>query len=221
MLKSTDDASWYVYPNVVLGHGSSLGQYVILGEPPRNTLGGELRTVIGSNAVIRSHTVIYAGNIIGDDFQTGHGVLIREENQIGHDVSIGSHSVIEHHVRIGNHVRIHSSAFIPEFSELEDGCWIGPCVVLTNARYPRSPGAKQTLRGPVIRSGAKVGAGAVLLPGVTVGQDALIGAGAVVVQDVPDGKVVVGNPARVINDVTRLSAYDIETYKGRRSQTDG
>jgi acetyltransferase-like isoleucine patch superfamily enzyme len=203
--------SRHIYPNVVL-NDPSLGEFVILGEPPRGYEPGELKTVIGTGAVIRSHTVIYAGNVIGDNFQTGHGVLIREENRIGHDVSVGSHSIVEHHVKIGNGVRIHSNVFIPEFSELEDGCWVGPCVVFTNARYPRSPEVKESLQGPLVRSGAKIGAGAVLLPAVTVGRDALVGAGAVVVRDVPDGKVVVGNPARVINDLQKLSAYDVERF---------
>jgi len=56
--------------------------------------------VIGDGAVIRSHTVIYAGNRIGRGFQTGHGVMIRESNTIGDEVSIGTGSVIEHHVVI-------------------------------------------------------------------------------------------------------------------------
>jgi acetyltransferase-like isoleucine patch superfamily enzyme len=206
--------SWHIYPNVVLGEGSLLGEFVVIGEPPRGYAPGEMQTIIGSGSVIRSHTVIYAGNVIGDDFQTGHGVLIREENRVGHNVSIGSHSVIEHHVEIGNGVRVHSNTFIPEFSALEDGCWIGPCVVFTNARYPLSPGAKQSLDGPLVRSGAKIGAGSVLLPGVTIGRDALVGAGAVVVDDVPDGKVVAGNPARVIKDIGDLAAYNVEHYTG-------
>ena len=205
----------HIYPNVILEKDVSLGEFVIVGEPPRDYAPGELRTIIGSGAVIRSHTVIYAGNVIGNDFQTGHGALIREGNQIGHDVSVGSHSVIEHHVKIGNDVRIHSNTFIPEFSILEGRCWVGPCVVFTNARYPRSPGAKESLRGPLVRSGAKIGAGAVLLPRVTIGRDALVGAGAVVVHDVPDDKVVVGNPARIIKDVRELSAYDIEQLTGK------
>ena len=90
-----------IYPNVTLGIGSNLGEFAIIGEPPREKAAGELLTQIGQGAVIRSHTVIYAGNIIGNNFQTGHGVLIREENIIGDHVSIGSHSVIEHHVKSG------------------------------------------------------------------------------------------------------------------------
>jgi acetyltransferase-like isoleucine patch superfamily enzyme len=202
-----DSRLWQVYPNVTLGSDSVLGDFVVIGEPPRGKAPGELATVIGLKAVIRSHTVIYAGNVIGVNFQTGHGVMIRENNEIGDDVSVGSHSIIEHYVKIGHGVRIHSNVFIPEYSILEDGAWVGPGVVFTNAMYPLSPDAKRTLKGPHILSGAKIGANATLLPGVIVGRNALVGAGAVVVRDIPDGKVVVGNPARVIRDVTDLNAY--------------
>jgi acetyltransferase-like isoleucine patch superfamily enzyme len=148
--------------------------------------------------------VIYAGNVIGDHFQTGNKVNIRELNRIGDNVSVGTLSVIEHHVEIGNNVRIHSQAFIPEFSVLEDNVWIGPNVVLTNAKYPLSPGVKEALQGPRIKRGAKIGANATILPGVVIGENALVGAGAVVVQDVPDEAVVVGNPARMIRQLSEL-----------------
>jgi acetyltransferase-like isoleucine patch superfamily enzyme len=196
--------TWKLFENVSLGEPWYLEDYCLIGVPPRGAADGELATRIGAGAVIRSHTVIYAGNEIGRNFQTGNKVNIRESNHIGDDVSIGTLSVVEHHVTIGNGVRIHTSAFIPEFSVLEDGCWIGPHVVLTNAKYPLSPGAKHTLAGPRIRKGAKIGANATLLPGVEIGENAVVGAGAVVAHDVPAGAVVVGNPARVVNDVSRL-----------------
>jgi acetyltransferase-like isoleucine patch superfamily enzyme len=197
-------STWKLFENVSLGEPWSLEDYCLIGVPPRGAADGELTTRLGAGAVIRSHTVIYAGNEIGRNFQTGNKVNIRESNQIGDDVSIGTLSVVEHHVSIGNGVRIHTSAFIPEFSVLEDGCWIGPHVVLTNAKYPLSPGAKHSLAGPIIRKGAKIGANATLLPGVEIGEGAVIGAGAVVAHDVPAGAVVVGNPARVVNDISRL-----------------
>lgn len=199
-----------VYPGVVLGAGATIGPFVVIGEAPGGHIDAADRTVIGSNAIIRSHTVIYAGNTIGDRFQTGHGVLVREANIIGDDVSIGSHSIVEHHVVIADRVRIHSNVFIPEYSVLDEGAWIGPCVVFTNARYPLSPDVKKTLKGPHVCAGAKIGANVTLLPGIVIGRNALVGAGAVVVHDVPDGKVVVGNPAHIIKDVTELRVYQPE-----------
>jgi acetyltransferase-like isoleucine patch superfamily enzyme len=164
-------------------------------------------TRLGRGAVLRSHTVIYAGSVIGERFQTGHGALVREACTIGDDVSVGSHAIVEHHVAIGHGVRIHGGAFVPEFSVLEEGAWLGPKVVLTNARYPQGRDVKKRLRGPHVGQRAKIGAGAVLLPAVRVGAHALVGAGAVVTRDVPDHQVVVGNPARVVNDVRELGAY--------------
>jgi acetyltransferase-like isoleucine patch superfamily enzyme len=193
-----------LYRNVALSDDTVVEDFCIIGTPPRGASDGELRTSIGAHSVIRSHTVIYAGNVIGAHFQTGNKVNVRELNAIGDHVSIGTLSVVEHHVTIGHNVRIHTQAFVPEFSVLEDGCWIGPNVVLTNARYPLSPGAKDQLAGPVIRKGAKIGANATILPGVIVGEHALVGAGAVVTRDVEPGAVVVGNPARVIGHVSSL-----------------
>jgi acetyltransferase-like isoleucine patch superfamily enzyme len=193
-----------VYEGVRIEEPAEIGLFVLVGVSPRGKKEGDLVTVIGPGAVIRSHTVIYAGNRIGKRFQTGHGAIIREENTIGDDVSIGTGSVVEHHVIIGDGVRVHSKAFIPEYSILEPHCWIGPNVVITNAKYPLSPLVKETLKGALVRRGAKIGANSTLLPGVEIGENALVGAGSVVTRDVPAGAVVAGNPARVIKQITDL-----------------
>jgi acetyltransferase-like isoleucine patch superfamily enzyme len=195
-----------LYDCVELGDSATVGPWAILGTAPA---GGapDLVLRIGSAAVIRSHSVIYAGSVIGHGFQTGHGALIREFNEIGDHVSVGSHSVVEHHVRLADGVRIHTGAFIPEFSVLEEGAWVGPHAVFTNAAYPLSRNAKSTLRGPHVMAGAKIGANATLLPGVVIGVNALVGAGSVVVRDVPNGAVVAGNPARIVRSIDELDAY--------------
>jgi acetyltransferase-like isoleucine patch superfamily enzyme len=202
-------ATAMVSPHVVWEGDYTLEHFVIVGHQPADSPADDLTTRIGSGALIRSHTVIYAANVIGRSFQTGHGVLIREHNEIGDRVSIGSGSIVEHHVRIGHGVRLHSNVFVPEFSVLEEECWLGPHVVLTNAKYPRSRNVKKQLAGPCIERGAKIGANATILPGVRVGAGALVGAGAVVTKDVPPGVVVVGNPARICNDVARLGRREL------------
>lgn len=190
-----------IYPDVTLGKNVTIEDFCIIGVPFRG-FDGE-KTIIGDNAVIRSHTVIYAGNVIGNGFQTGNKANIRELNDIGDNVSIGTLSVIEHHVKIASGVRIHTQVFIPEYSEISETAWIGPNVVFTNALYPQSASAKEELSGPKIGKNARIGANSTLLPGVSVGAKALVGAGSVVTKDVPEGYIVYGNPAKV----TRQSDY--------------
>lgn len=196
-----------ILANVKLGKNAKIGEYVLIGVAPKGKMEGELETVIGDNAVIRSHTVIYAGNNIGKNFQTGHHVTIRECNEIGDNVSIGTNSCIEHHISIEDGVRLHSQTFIPEFSKLEEKCWIGPNVILTNAKYPNSKNAKNNLQSPIIKEKAKIGANSTILPGKIVGKESLIGAGTVIVENVPDRKVVVGNPGKIIGDISKISEY--------------
>jgi acetyltransferase-like isoleucine patch superfamily enzyme len=197
-----------IFPGVSFGKNFITGDFSIIGEPPRGKKPGELKTILGDDCTIRSHSVIYAGNTIGNRFQTGHFVFLREENEIGDDVSIGTMSMIEHHVKIGNRVRIHSQAFIPEFTILEDDCWIGPNVVLTNAPYPKAKRTKEFLAGVIIRKGAKIGANATILPGMEIGEMAVVGAGAVVTKNVPPESVVAGNPAKIIKSVYDLKFPD-------------
>jgi len=85
---------------------------------------------------------------------------------------------------------------------LEEDVFIAPCVVTTNDNYMgRTEARLAEMRGPTIRRGARIGGGAVLLPGVEIGEEAFVGAGAVVLNDVPARALVVGNPARKIRDV--------------------
>ncbi|MBK9796357.1 MAG: transferase [Holophagaceae bacterium] len=201
-------ASSIQFPNVHLGPGAVVDDFVILGRAPKGAQPGSLRLDIGPDGVIRSHSVIYAGSTIGARFQCGHGALVREQCTIGEDCSIGSGSVLEFLVKLGNRVRIHSNCFVPEHSVLDDDCWIGPNVVFTNAKFPQTPRTKELLAGVHICRGAKVGANSTLLPGITIGAGALVGAGSVVTKDVPEGSVVAGNPARILCRVSDLRHSD-------------
>lgn len=160
--------------------------------------------MIGANAVIRSHTVIYAGNKIGDNFQTGHRVLIRESNQIGNNVSIGSACVIEHHIAFANGVRVQGISGIAEYSVLEEDCWIGPYVVFTNTPRPTCPNAKVCVKGPRIGRKAIIAGRVTLAPGVVIGEGAFVGLCSVVTKDVPPYKIAAGSTGRVVGDTLSL-----------------
>lgn len=175
--------------------GAMIGPYAVVGlDGPADAPGLRL----GAGAVIRSHAVLYRGTTAGARFHAGHGALVREHTSAGDDVSIGSHSTIEHHVVLGDRVRIHGGCFVPEFSVLADDAWLGPHVVVTNARYPNRPDTKERLEGVRIGARAVIGAGAVLLPGIEIGEGAVVGAGTVVVDDVPAGRTLVGPGGRLL-----------------------
>lgn len=98
--------------------------------------------------------------------------------------------------KIGGHCKIEARAFIPPGTIIEDHVFIGPGVVICNDKYPDLHQKSWKAMPVRIRSGAKIGAAAVILPGVTIGKDAMVGAGAVVTKDVESAAVVVGNPAK-------------------------
>ena len=155
---------------------------------------------IGDNALIRSGSIIYAGSIIDDDFQTGHQVTIREKAEIGKHVSVGTLSDIQGNCKIGNYVRLHSNVHIGQLSEIDDFVWIFPYVVLTNDPTPPS----ENFVGVHVKSFAIIATSALIMPGLTIGQDSLVAGGAIVTKSVEPYAVVAGNPAKPISDVRKI-----------------
>jgi len=178
-----------------IGKGALVFEPVTLGFPSRDNLGktGFKGSTIGQYAVLRSGTIIYCDVIIGDNFQSGHNTLIREKTRIGDRTAIGTATVIDGNTSIGNDVSLQSMVYIPTNTTIGNHVFIGPNAVLTNDRYPPSG----DLRGPVVKSGAVIGANATILPGVCIGEGALVAAGSIVTRDVPDHMMAVGTPARI------------------------
>lgn len=121
--------------------------------------------------------------------------------KIGNNCKIDAFVYIEGGVEIGNNVKIRAFTFIPEGVVIEDDVFIGPRVTFTNDKYPRARGKWRLLRTRV-KQGASIGAGAIIMPGVTIGRYAIVGAGSIVTEDVEDYAIVVGAPARKIGYVT-------------------
>lgn len=141
---------------------------------------------------------------VGERTRIWQFVVILQGALIGADCNICAHTLIEGDVQVGDRVTIKSGVQLWDGLRIEDDVFIGPNVTFANDPFPRSRVRPKVFSLTHIRTGASVGAGAVVLPGVTIGARALVGAGAVVTRDVAPGSVVVGNPARHLRWVGEL-----------------
>jgi UDP-2-acetamido-3-amino-2,3-dideoxy-glucuronate N-acetyltransferase len=141
------------------------------------------------------------------DCEIGEDTIVRDfvnlyGCKIGRECRIAAYVEIQRGVVIGDRCKVEAFAFIPSGVIIEDEVFIGPRATFTNDLHPKAVG-EWKITPTVVKKGASIGAGAVIVCGTTIGEDALIGAGAVVTKDVPPGATVVGNPARIIKEVRK------------------
>jgi acetyltransferase-like isoleucine patch superfamily enzyme len=207
-MKARVAESAVVYPGTVLGEDVVIGDNAVVGKHP--TLGArstakveELPSlVVGDGARILACAVVFAGSRLGSGVIVGDQACVRERCELGDGVIVGRGSLVENDTTVGARTRIQANAYVTAYSTLEEDVFIAPGVVTTNDNFMgRTDERLEQMKGPTVRRGARVGGGAVLLPGIEIGEEAFVGAGAVVLHDVPARAVVVGNPARQIRDV--------------------
>lgn len=159
----------------------------------------------------RDRVTIHPTADVSDEADVGPGtriwshVQVREGAVIGSECILGKGTYVDLKVQIGDRCKLQNGVFVFHGFNLEDGVFLGPGVMLLNDKKPRAINPDGTLKTDrdwtvseaVVRHGAAVGGGAVVLPGVSIGRFAMVGSGAVVTRAVPDHAIVFGNPARV------------------------
>jgi acetyltransferase-like isoleucine patch superfamily enzyme len=208
-------ATAIVYPGTVLGEGVTVLEYAVVGKQPtlspRSTAKREEvpPAEIGDGTIVSTGAVVFAGAKVGARVILGDQSCVRERVVVGDDVVIGRGSLVENDTTIGAMTKIQAESYITAYSTLEEHVFVAPCVVTTNDDFMgRTERRRELVKGPTIRRGARVGGGAVLLPGVEIGEEAFVGAGAVVTKDVEPRMLVVGNPARVLRPVAEDELLD-------------
>ncbi|MBD2766421.1 N-acetyltransferase [Hymenobacter sp. BT664] len=194
-----------IYDNVAIGDNTIIANDCVIGEPSweyyrHGENYTQPETVIGASALIRSHTILYAGSSFGENFTTGHRVTIRENCRFGRDCQVGTLTNIQGDVTFGDYCKMHSNVLIAEFSTIGNHVFIYPFTVFTNDTHPPS----NHYKGPTIGDYSVITVHCIILPAVKIGTHCLVGANSVVNKDLPDFSFAVGSPAKIMRDVREL-----------------
>ncbi len=198
-----------IYDNVVIGDNTVISNNCVIGEP-LNSYYSDMnhyenpQTIIGSNSLIRSHAIIYAGSTFGEGFSCGHRVTVRENTIFGKQCRLGTLCDIQGHAKFGDYCWLHSNVHIGQQSTIGNFVFIYPYVVFTNDPTPPS----NNCIGPTVGDFSQIAVFSVLLPGVKVGKHCLVGAGSVVGKDVPDYQLVLGSPAKSVKHVQEIKSRE-------------
>jgi UDP-2-acetamido-3-amino-2,3-dideoxy-glucuronate N-acetyltransferase len=190
---------------VVVGAGCRIEHHAVVGKAP--SLGVRSRaqvpapgttTVLEDGCVIGCGAIVVAGARIGAGAVVGANVLVRERARLGPGVAIGHGSGIGAGASIGTRTRVGSCVLIAPGSVIEEDCFLGPQVILTDDNTIGRLPADRPLRGATLHRRCRVGAGVIVLPDVEIGEEAMVGAGSLVTESVPPHTLVAGSPARFI-----------------------
>jgi acetyltransferase-like isoleucine patch superfamily enzyme len=152
---------------------------------------------------------------VGEGTTVWQFVVILSGARIGSGTNICSHCFIENDVIVGDRVTVKSGVQLWDGLRIENDVFIGPNATFTNDKFPRSKVYPASFPETIVETGASIGSGAVILPGIRIGRGAMVGAGAVVTKSVPPFAIVTGTPARVVG---KVGEDDASSSGGHRAE---
>lgn len=155
---------------------------------------------------------------IGERTQIWHYAHVRENVHIGDDCMLGQGAYIDANIEIGNRVRIQNGVSVYEGVTIENDVFVGPGVIFTNCRNYKDFGCKVFTK-TYIKSGAVIGAGAIIVCGVVIGRNSFVAAGSLVTKDVEDYQKVKGSPANEYGSIDRRGTYQQKSYSSDKPKS--
>lgn len=213
--------------HVVLRAGSRIGAGVriddgaSIGKQPMRAANSAVTTddilpgaTIADGCILGTNVVLYAGCHLAERVLVADGATIREHVTIGERTIVGRGVAIENACTIGRRCKLETNAYITAYSTLEDFVFIAPGVKTSNDNFVgRTEERFKHFKGVTVKRGARIGVGAITLPGITIGEDALIAAGALLTRDAEPGMVYVGVPAKAVRPVPPEQRLDAQNWE--------
>jgi len=201
-----------IYPDSKIGQGCRIDDNTIIGKKPLSSPRSIFKpplelepAIIGEFCQIGANVIIYAQAKIGEKNLIADMATIRENVVIGDLNIVGRNVTIENYVKIGSRNKFETNCYITAYSEIEDYCFVAPCVATSNDNYmARDKERFNHFKGIHIKKGGRIGVNATILPGKTIEEDGTVAGGSVVTKDVPAEKIVLGSPAKPLREVPEL-----------------
>lgn len=198
-----------IHADTVIGSEVRIDDHATLGKLPMRAANSAVTKeqalpplTVGDACIVGTGAVLYRGAAIDARVLLADLCTVRENVTIGRGTIVGRGVTVENVCRIGRYCKLESDCYITAYSELEDRVFVAPGVVTSNDNFVgRTAERFKHFKGVRVKKGGRIGAGSVVLPGITIGEDGLVAAGSVVTRDVPPRTIVLGAPAKVWREV--------------------
>lgn len=155
------------------------------------------------NVFVHPTATVHDDAIIGAGTRIWDWSKVRERARIGAGCNIGQSVYVDMDAVIGDGCKVQNGVSIYHGVTIKDRVFVGPNAVFTNDMFPRAFSTNWEVTPTLVEEGASIGANATIRCGITLGAYSMVAAGSVATKDVPAHGLVMGNPARLVDYVTR------------------